>query len=132
MLAVNLRIVALAGALAALGSPLVAAVVVESVRAPAGAESPLEAGDVVLRWRSLGDGPQRRGELARWGDLEVLPLVDQGGWFEPIGLMLRPPSAFFLIGGLVWASRSWSLRSARASQAAVAHAPLSATAEERA
>jgi Na+-transporting NADH:ubiquinone oxidoreductase subunit D len=61
--------------------------------------------------------------------VEVLPLVEQGGWFEPIGLMLRPPSAFFLIGGLVWASRSWSLRSARASQGAVAHAPL---VEERA
>lgn len=87
MLAVNLRIVALAGALAALGSPLVAAVVVESVRAPAGAESPLEAGDVVLRWRSLGDGPQRRGEFARWGDLEVLPLVE--GPRGPLEIELR-------------------------------------------
>ncbi len=47
---------------------------------------------------------------------EILPLVERGGWFEPIGLMLRPPSAFFLIGGLVWATRSISLRAARASR----------------
>jgi len=44
--------------------------------------------------------------------VEVLPLVEQGGWFEPIGLMLRPPSAFFLIGGLIWGIRSWKLRAA--------------------
>jgi Na+-transporting NADH:ubiquinone oxidoreductase subunit D len=50
--------------------------------------------------------------------VEVLPLVEHGGWFEPIGLMLRPPSAFLLIGGLVWASRSWSLRAARKRHAA--------------
>jgi Na+-transporting NADH:ubiquinone oxidoreductase subunit D len=50
--------------------------------------------------------------------LEVLPLVERGGFFEPIGLMLRPPSAFFLIGGLVWAARSFSLRAARARRVA--------------
>jgi hypothetical protein len=33
--------------------------------------------------------------------------------------MLTPPSAFFLIGGLVWASRSLALRAAR-QEAAVA------------
>jgi Na+-transporting NADH:ubiquinone oxidoreductase subunit D len=45
--------------------------------------------------------------------INVFPLVERGGWFEPIGLMLTPPSAFFLIGGLVWVSRSVALRAAR-------------------
>lgn len=36
----------------------------------------------------------------------VLPTVDQGGWFTPLNLMLMAPSAFFLLGGLVWAIRS--------------------------
>jgi Na+-transporting NADH:ubiquinone oxidoreductase subunit D len=36
----------------------------------------------------------------------ILPLVTNGGWYVPNGLLLLPPSAFFLIGGLVWALRS--------------------------
>lgn len=38
---------------------------------------------------------------------QVLPLVSQGGWFYPVALMLLPPSAFFLIGFLIWVLRSW-------------------------
>lgn len=37
---------------------------------------------------------------------EVLPLADNGGWFEPNALMLLTPSAFFLLALLVWAIRS--------------------------
>src|SRR6056297_207159 len=36
----------------------------------------------------------------------VLPLADEGGWFTPLSLMLLAPSAFFLLGGLVWAIRA--------------------------
>lgn len=36
----------------------------------------------------------------------ILPTVDRGGWFEPLPLMLLAPSAFFLLGGLVWLIRS--------------------------
>ena len=36
----------------------------------------------------------------------ILPLASEGGWFTPLGLMSLPPSAFFLLGGLVWAVRS--------------------------
>ena len=43
------------------------------------------------------------GTLLGW---QVLPLADQGGWFTPLNLMLLAPSAFFLLGGLVWAIRS--------------------------
>lgn len=38
---------------------------------------------------------------------EVLPLAANGGWYVPNQLMLLPPSAFFIIGFLIWAIRSW-------------------------
>ena len=38
---------------------------------------------------------------------QVLPLVTNGGWYNPNGLMLLSPSAFFIIGGLIWALRVW-------------------------
>jgi len=37
---------------------------------------------------------------------EVLPLVTDGGWYVPNGLLLLPPSAFFVIGLFIWALRS--------------------------
>jgi Na+-transporting NADH:ubiquinone oxidoreductase subunit D len=36
----------------------------------------------------------------------ILPAVADGGWFTPLGLMALPPSAFFLLGLLVWAIRT--------------------------
>ena len=39
--------------------------------------------------------------------IEILPLVTNGGWYVPTGMMLLPPSAFFIIGLLIWALRSW-------------------------
>ena len=38
---------------------------------------------------------------------EILPLVTEGGWYQANGLLLLPPSAFFIIGLLIWAVRSW-------------------------
>jgi len=38
---------------------------------------------------------------------EILPLVNDGGWYVPNGLMLLPPSAFFLIGLFIWGLRAW-------------------------
>ncbi len=37
----------------------------------------------------------------------ILPTTNEGGWYLPNGLMLLPPSAFFLIGLLIWALRTW-------------------------
>ncbi len=37
---------------------------------------------------------------------EILPLTSNGGWYEANGLMLLPPSAFFIIGLLIWAVRA--------------------------
>jgi Na+-transporting NADH:ubiquinone oxidoreductase subunit D len=39
--------------------------------------------------------------------IEILPLVTEGGWYNPNGMMLLPPSAFFLIGLFIWALRSF-------------------------
>ncbi len=39
--------------------------------------------------------------------IEILPVVTEGGWYNPNGLMLLAPSAFFLIGLFIWALRSW-------------------------
>lgn len=37
---------------------------------------------------------------------EILPLVTDGGWYVSNGLLLLPPSAFFLIGLIIWGLRS--------------------------
>ena len=36
----------------------------------------------------------------------ILQTVAEGGWYEPNGLMLLPPSAFFIIGLIIWAVRT--------------------------
>ncbi len=38
---------------------------------------------------------------------QILPLVTAGGWYYPNGLMLLAPSAFFIIGLLIWGIRTW-------------------------
>jgi Na+-transporting NADH:ubiquinone oxidoreductase subunit D len=38
---------------------------------------------------------------------EILPLATEGGWYVPNGLLLMPPSAFFLIGLIIWALRTF-------------------------
>lgn len=37
----------------------------------------------------------------------ILTTARNGGWYVPNGLMLLPPSAFFLIGLFIWALRTW-------------------------
>jgi len=49
-------------------------------------------------------------ELSGSGKLfgfEILSLVKDGGWYVPNGLMLLPPSAFFIIGFIIWGLRSY-------------------------
>ncbi len=41
-----------------------------------------------------------------WFGITVLPSIKNGGWYQTNGLMLLPPSAFFVIGCLIWALRS--------------------------
>lgn len=37
----------------------------------------------------------------------MLATVSEGGWYIPNGIMLLPPSAFFIIGMIIWALRTW-------------------------
>lgn len=37
---------------------------------------------------------------------EILPLIQNGGWYQANGLLILPFSSFFLIGGLVWVLRT--------------------------
>lgn len=37
--------------------------------------------------------------------IEVFHLAKDGGWYDPNGLMLLPPSAFFIIGLIIWTIR---------------------------
>lgn len=39
--------------------------------------------------------------------IEIFATVQNGGWYQPNGLMLLPPSAFFVIGLIIWALRAY-------------------------
>lgn len=39
--------------------------------------------------------------------IEIMPLVTEGGWYTPNGLMVLAPGAFFLIGVFIWGLRTW-------------------------
>lgn len=38
---------------------------------------------------------------------QILSLASEGGWYQPIGLLILPPSAFFIIGGFIWILRTF-------------------------
>lgn len=59
---------------------------------------------------------------------EVLPLAKDGGWYVPNGLLLLPPSAFFLIGLLIWALRTWKTNQQEKPEFVIAPASRSAAA----
>ncbi|MEO2268201.1 NADH:ubiquinone reductase (Na(+)-transporting) subunit D [Pseudoalteromonas pernae] len=40
-------------------------------------------------------------------DVEIIPLVQNGGWYQPMGLLILPPSAFFIIGLFIWVLRTY-------------------------
>ena len=39
--------------------------------------------------------------------ITILPTVNNGGWYVPNGMLLLPPSAFFIIGMIIWVFRTW-------------------------
>ncbi|MFU8784976.1 NADH:ubiquinone reductase (Na(+)-transporting) subunit D [Aliidiomarina sp.] len=39
--------------------------------------------------------------------MQIMPLVTEGGWYTPVGLLVLPPSAFFIIGGFIWVLRTF-------------------------
>ena len=53
--------------------------------------------------------------------VEILPLVTEGGWYQANGLLLLPPSAFFLIGLLIWAIRAVNTEQVEEPEFRIAH-----------
>jgi Na+-transporting NADH:ubiquinone oxidoreductase subunit D len=48
-------------------------------------------------------------ELLGFGTLlgfEIMPLIQNGGWYQGNGLLILPFSSFFLIAGLIWVIRT--------------------------
>ena len=43
----------------------------------------------------------------RFYGVQVLPVVSEGGWYNPNGLLTLSPGAFFIIGLAIWALRTW-------------------------
>ncbi|OUS30369.1 NADH:ubiquinone reductase (Na(+)-transporting) subunit D [Thalassotalea sp. 42_200_T64] len=39
--------------------------------------------------------------------IEVLPLIQNDGWYQANGLLVLPFSSFFIIGLIIWAIRQW-------------------------
>ena len=52
--------------------------------------------------------------------IEVLSKVTEGGWYYTNGLMLLPPSAFFIIGFLIWGIRAWKTAQVEADEFKIA------------
>ena len=49
-------------------------------------------------------------ELFGFGKLfgiDILPLIQDGGWYQANGLLVLPFSSFFIIGLIIWAIRQW-------------------------
>ena len=40
-------------------------------------------------------------------DVSIIPLVADGGWYHPMGLLILPPSSFFIIGLFIWVLRTY-------------------------
>ncbi len=51
----------------------------------------------------------------------ILPLVTDGGWFTPVGFMLLPPSAFFIIGLMIWGLRLWKTKQVEKTEYHIRH-----------
>lgn len=70
-------------------------------------------------------------ELFGFGSLlgyQILPLSTEGGWYVSNGLLLAPPSAFFLIGLIIWGLRSFKKEQVEESEFKIA--PNTSTAKE--
>lgn len=51
----------------------------------------------------------------------IFPLASEGGWFVPNGMMLLPPSAFFIIGIFIWVVRTFDKKQVEAPDYKIQH-----------
>ena len=52
---------------------------------------------------------------------KILPLATEGGWYVPNGMMLLPPSAFFIIGLFIWLVRVFKKEQVEAPEYKIQH-----------
>jgi len=52
--------------------------------------------------------------------IEILTKITEGGWYYTNGMMLLPPSAFFIIGFLIWGIRAWKTSQVEADEFKIA------------
>lgn len=52
--------------------------------------------------------------------VEIFSLVNNGGWYVANGMMLLPPSAFFVIGLMIWGLRTWKKNQVEAADFTIA------------
>ena len=52
--------------------------------------------------------------------IEIFSLVTNGGWYVANGMMLLPPSAFFVIGFMIWGIRTWKKNQVEAADFTIA------------
>ena len=52
--------------------------------------------------------------------IEILTKVTEGGWYYTNGMMLLPPSAFFIIGFVIWGIRAWKTSQVEADEFKIA------------
>ena len=52
--------------------------------------------------------------------VEILTKVTEGGWYYTNGMMLLPPSAFFIIGFIIWGIRAWKTSQVEADEFKIA------------
>src|SRR5210317_1031757 len=52
--------------------------------------------------------------------IEILTKVTEGAWYYTNGMMLLPPSAFFIIGFLIWGIRAWKTSQVEADEFKIA------------
>ena len=61
---------------------------------------------------AMQNGDHKGAEVREQGKLfgqTIFELTKDGGWYQPNGMMLLPPSAFFLIAFIIWAIRTKDL-----------------------
>lgn len=39
--------------------------------------------------------------------VQIMPLISEGGWYQPMGILLMPPSAFIIIACFIWVLRTF-------------------------
>lgn len=59
--------------------------------------------------------------------MQVLPLVSAGGWYQPMRLMLLAPSAFIILGLLIWLVRTLRPQQVERREFELRHAPRAVT-----